>query len=386
MSSLRNRLSSVRRTARVDVEALKQAHPVQEVLAAYGVELRRQGRAAVGRCPFHADQGRPNLYVWADTASWFCFRCSVGGDVLRFVELAEGLSFREAVQRLASAGGTDSRPVLRAARPPSTPHVKRVAVECTDRDSEELVTLRAATTLYHRRLLTDPPALQYLDQRGVDRETIESCQIGYAAGDELVSLLRWRHMDLGPALRVGLLDQRGQEFLGGRIVVPELKAEQPVWLIGRLLPCPGSLPTEQTQSTEPKYLGLRGGKPLLGIEQALELQTVIVVEGVFDFLAVRRWGYPVLALLGTHARPEVVDQLRAFMRVFLVLDQDNAGLEATLRLTDELGSAAVPVALPDGIKDVAELAPRADGQAVFASALQAATDSLEPDLGTDSTP
>jgi DNA primase len=140
------------------------------------------------------------------------------------------------------------------------------------------------------------------------------------------------------------------------------------------------------QTTEPKYLGLRGGKPLLGIERALELPTVIVVEGAFDFLAVRRWGYPVVALLGTHARPEVVDQLRAFMRVFLVLDQDKAGLEATLRLADELGSAAVPVALPDGVKDVAELAPRPDGQAVFASALLAATDSLEPDVGTDCTP
>jgi DNA primase len=376
----------MRRAARIDVEALKQAHPVQEVLAVYGVELRRQGRAAVGRCPFHADQGRPNLHVWADTASWFCFRCCVGGDVIRFVELAEGLSFREAVQRLTSAGGSEARPVVRAAGPLSTPSVKRVAAECTDRDSDELVVLRAATTLYHRRLLTDPPALQYLDQRGVDRQTIETCRLGYAAGDELVSLLRWRRMELAPALRVGLLDQRGQEFLGGRIVVPELKAGQPVWLIGRLLPCPGSMPTEQTQSTEPKYLGLRGGKPLLGIERALELPTVIVVEGAFDFLAVRRWGYPVVALLGTHARPEVVDQLRGFMRVFLVLDRDDAGLEATLRLADELGSSAVPVALPDGVKDVGELASRADGQAVFASALLAATDGLEPDAGGDSTP
>jgi DNA primase len=264
--------------------------------------------------------------------------------------------------------------------------VKRVAADCTDRDSDELVTLRIATTLYQRRLLTDPSALQYLDQRGVDRETIEACHLGYAAGDELVSLLRWRRMDLAPALRVGLLDQRGQEFLAGRIVVPELQAGQPVWLIGRLLPCPESSLTEQTQSTEPKYLGLRGGKPLLGIERALDLQTVIDVEGVFDFLVVRRWGYPVVALLGTHARADVVDQLRTFMRVFLVLDQDKPGLEATLRLADALGSAAVPVALPDGVKDVAELAPRADGQAVFASALLAATDSLEPDVGTDSTP
>ena len=242
------------------------------------------------------------------------------------------------------------------------------------------MTLRAATTLYHRRLLTDPPALAYLEQRGVDRATIEACQLGYAAGDELVPLLRWRRIDLGPALRVGLLDQRGQEFLAGRIVVPELRAGQPVWLVGRLLPGLDASSAEQMQPPPPKYLALRGGKPLLGIEQAQGLPSVIVVEGAFDFLAVRRWGYPAVALLGTHVRPEVVDQLRAFQRVFLVLDQDDAGLEATLRLADVLGSA-VPVALPEGIKDVGELAPRADGQSVFASALLEATGSLEPDLG-----
>ena len=112
-----SRSMNVQHAARVDVEALKEAHPVQEVLAAYGVELRRQGRAAVGRCPFHADHGRPNLHVWADTASWFCFRCCVGGDVLRFVELAEGLSFREAVQHLTGAPGSERVAVPGSVRP-----------------------------------------------------------------------------------------------------------------------------------------------------------------------------------------------------------------------------------------------------------------------------
>jgi DNA primase len=106
---------------------------------------------------------------------------------------------------------------------------------------------------------------------------------------------------------------------------------------------------------------------------------VIVVEGVFDMLTLHQWGYPAVALLGTHARPEVVEQLRTFRRIYVVLDRDDAGLEATLRLADLLGAAAVPVALPDGTKDVAELAPRPDGQTVFAAALLEAVGALEPD-------
>ncbi len=52
---------------RIDTAALKQAYPIKEVIAAYGIELKRQGRAFVGRCPFHADGGRPNLTVFPTT-------------------------------------------------------------------------------------------------------------------------------------------------------------------------------------------------------------------------------------------------------------------------------------------------------------------------------
>ena len=119
----------------------------------------------------------------------------------------------------------------------------------------------------------------------------------------------------------------------------------------------------------PKYLGLRGSRPLLGLEQARESPTVIATEGVFDVLALRRWGFPAVAILGTHVSHDVMDQLRTFKRVYLVLDQDDAGVEATLRLSRELGPIAVPVTLPEGSKDVAELAIREDGLGLFSAAL-----------------
>jgi len=63
MLSLAGNATYTRRAARVDLEALKHAQLIQEVVARYGIELRRQGRSAVGRCPFHPDGGRPNLYI-----------------------------------------------------------------------------------------------------------------------------------------------------------------------------------------------------------------------------------------------------------------------------------------------------------------------------------
>ena len=117
------------------------------------------------------------------------------------------------------------------------------------------------------------------------------------------------------------------------------------------------------------HLGLPGPKPLLGLDQARHSPTVVVVEGSFDYLTLRMWGYPVVATLGTHLRADLVDALRAFNRQFLVLDSDDPGLEATLLLQEQLGGTAIPVALPDGIKDPSQLATRPDGREQFAAAL-----------------
>ena len=50
-------------------------------------------------------------------------------------------------------------------------------------------------------------------------------------------------------------------------------------------------------------------------------------------------------------------------------EEDDAGVEATLRLSSQLGARAVPVTLPEGSKDVAELAMREDGLGLFSAAL-----------------
>jgi len=342
-------------TGRIDTAALKQAHPIDEVVARYGIELRRQGRALVGRGPFHADGGRPNLHAFLASQTWWCFRCGIGGDVLKFVMLAEEVSFREAADRLGAAlpGRLRSAP-----KPPPRP----VPAILEERDPEELAVLRAALTLYRNNLLTEPLALSYLSQRGLDLATIEQSRLGSAHGDQLAAYLRWHRLPIGPALRVGLLTRGGAEFLTGRIVVPEMRGDGPMWLIGRSL-------DDKPPDDAPVHLGLPGTKPLLGLEQARGSATVVVVEGSFDYLTLKMWGYPVVATLGTHLRPDLIDALRTFERQYLALDNDDAGLEAILMLQQELGSTAVPVALPDGIKDPSQLATRPDGREVFAAAL-----------------
>jgi DNA primase len=169
-------------------------------------------------------------------------------------------------------------------------------------------------------------------------------------------------LPLGAARRVGILGPDGRELLAGRVIVPEIRSGQPIWLVGRTI-----TPTER----EPKYLGLAGRKPLLGWEAAASARQVWLTEGVFDWLTLSCWGFPALALVGTHARPATLRALERFDRVWLVLDNDQAGREATAHLRRVLGSRATAMTLP-GVKDVAELAPQPDGRACFQRTIEEA--------------
>ncbi len=341
----------------INTDALKRDHPVEEIIERYGIDLDPSGRALVGRCPFHDDGGRPNLYVYPSTESWYCYRCSVGGDVITFVERIEDVAFCEAVVRLTGDRPVTSMATKRPIRRNTSRPSPRIAWGPDERDC-----LAAAVELYHNRLLTDSSALEYVHGRGLDDVVIEACRLGYAAGGELADYLRWRRIPVQAALRVGLLRAGGREFMAGRVVVPEIRGGQPIWLVGR---------TIKAQTDGPRYLGLPGRKPLFGWEAAKDSQEVFVVEGVFDWLTLLKWGYPALALVGTHVRPAVLKSLTAFDRVYVVFDTDQAGRLAAEELVRGIGGRAVPITL-QGVKDVAELATLPDGSSRFGWVLRQA--------------
>ena len=331
----------------IDIEGLKRAHPMADVAERYGVGLRRQGRLLVGRCPFHPDGGRPNLYVYPETSSFYCFRCAFGGDVITFVRRLEGCSFGEALARLDGSIALTRRASRRHALP-----TRRAP------DADERACVSAAADFYHGQLLRTDAALKYLDRRGISPQSIRLRHLGYCSGRGLRDYLGWRRLPLGAAARRGLLTPRGEEVFAGRVLVPEWRNGQAVWLIGRTI----------EDGREPRYLGLRGHRPLIGWEDACRSRWVVLIEGVFDWLFLRQWRLPALALTGTHVRPQAIAALRRFHCVYLALDNDEAGHAAAAVLSPLIGTAAHRVELP-GVKDVAELGLRPEGRERFMEVL-----------------
>jgi len=101
-----------------------------------------------------------------------------------------------------------------------------------------------------------------------------------------------------------------------------------------------------------------------------------------DLLALRMWGVPGLALTGNAVRDDKLALLAQFRRVYLALDQDSGGRQGTERLATHVGSRAVRIELPPGVKDVADLAKLPDGDELFQAAILRAVHSapLKPGM------
>src|ERR671938_1920326 len=94
-------------TRRIDTEALKRERPLADVVASYGIVLRRESAGTYrALCPFHQEH-TPSFWIDARDGSsthYFCFGCSASGDVITFVMERESCSFLEACERLSTRG------------------------------------------------------------------------------------------------------------------------------------------------------------------------------------------------------------------------------------------------------------------------------------------
>ena len=337
--------------APVDIAALKERHPLGEVVEAAGVRLHGRGRVRQGVCPFH-EEAEGSFTVYADTERFYCFGCGEGGDVLDFVRRAEGLSLPEAIRRLDAS-------------PPTTAPVRHMASRWRDRAAvapPDLALLTGAARYYAGHLRRSREARAYLASRGVGLDTAARLDLGFAPGRGLREALASAGFDAARVRESGLFTERGERF-AGMITVPEIAGGRVRWLAGRAI----------DSGRRPRFQALPGPKPVLGLGRLGPAPPwAVVAEGVFDWLVLSEWGLPACAALGTQGMERVAAALRGCPNVFLAFDNDDAGRQATAAFGSLLGRRAATVDLPDDMSDVADLAGRPDGRRTFLRLLERA--------------
>jgi len=346
------------RNTREEIEAIRANNPIEQVIGRY-VELRPSGRRLVGRCPFHEDP-TPSLVVYTHNQSWYCFGCDVGGDVFKFIQLIEKVPFAKALQRLGSRAISAGKSVRASPLPTPQPSQTSQQSERIKLTEEHFTLLTAATEVYHASIFAQPAVLEYLARRRIDLDMVRRHRIGFVTGDDLAKYFRFRGWDPEIASDLGLIGPKG-EYFRQRIVIPELREGKAIYLVGRA--------TQVYQKA--KYLGLPGApKPLYGVELIRGAAEVFIVEGAFDWLTLMEWGYPTVALLGSHLKHDQISEIADAERIFIVTDSDEPGRKSARQLAEILGKRARIVPPLPNAKDINELAMRQHGQAIFAELVQ----------------
>jgi DNA primase len=242
-------------------------------------------------------------------------------------------------------------------------------------DSTEARALDLALQVYQAELWRNARAQAYLHKRSVPEHLARTQRLGYAAGS---TLLRWltqdSHADLLPvAIGLGLVQERPgasgddpvyREFFFDRLIIAELRQGRPIWCIGRAIEDPPGAPAAESPvggspiapvRPRPKYLGLPGEKPVIGLERVIGRHVAYIVEGPLDWLAAVGWGLPAFAICGTHFPTERLPPLSEALAIYGVFDPDRAGHSAAERFAPLFGSRWRPVQLPNSL-DLAELA------------------------------
>ncbi|WP_457638340.1 DNA primase [Oceanithermus sp.] len=322
-----------------------------------------------GLCPFHNEK-TPSFYVDENKGMFYCFGCKAGGDAFKFVQMIEGVDFREALEKLAQETGVEL--------PERGPARKQ---------TKDLIEVNRLALAYFRQHLGDE-AMGYLQRRGLKEETIETYALGYApkSWDGLLRYLQQHGVSPELALRAGVLAEKEGRFfdrLRGRLVFP---IRDPM---GRVVAFTGRALSDEDS---PKYLNtpetdvFKKTDLLYGYPEARKTirqrKQAIVVEGLFDVLALAQMGWrETVAVLGSslsQQQARLLERAEA-ARLYLAFDADEAGRKATLAGLD-MGVASrfliYAVLLPEG-RDPGDLLTDAEGKALFAKALEEALPEVE---------
>jgi DNA primase len=308
---------------------------IVEVISAH-VALRKAGRSYIGLCPFHGEK-TPSFSVNEEGGFFHCFGCGVGGTVFTFLTRIEGISFPEAVRRLAAKAGVS---------------MPQTASDPQARERALLYKINEVAATYFQRCLwgdVGDIARRYLAERGLSQEIAERFRVGFAPswGEGLVRFLTTQRVDLDKAASLGLLGKRDNgryyDKFRHRLIFPITDVVgRIVGFGGRLLPVPQE-PAASQGYTLPKYLNspdstlYRKGTLLYGLAQAKEAikhhGRAVLVEGYIDLLSLVQHGQEeTVAVLGTALG---VDQLKLLHRftseVYIFFDGDEAGRRAATR-------------------------------------------------------
>lgn len=309
-----------------EINALRSKADIVEIISGY-LNVTAKGKNFVAVCPFHDDHS-PSLVISRERQIFNCFTCQTGGNVFSFIMKYENVSFPEAVSIVADKIGFNL----------STGITRRENIK----KGPEYEIYDFATKYYANNLLTSfgTTARKYLEKRGITEETIKEFNIGLASDskDTFYELSKSKNWNAENLTKLGLLNNIGGKYYDvfiNRIVFPiENVSGDVVAFTGRIYN--GEDNTAKYLNTKETEI-FKKGEILFNYHNSKkhikEKRQVILVEGNMDAIKLSSKGFKnVVALMGVAISEYQIQMLaRLKVPIILMLDNDEAGLKATLK-------------------------------------------------------
>lgn len=304
-------------------EEIRARLPIEDVVSQY-IELKRAGRTLKGRSPWGVDK-TPSFMVSPEKGIWHDFSANKGGDIFSFIMEVEGITFREALEKLAAQAGVELKKYDKSDE-------KNARLKMRAKEANEL-----ACKYYQVCLAKNKAVCEYVFYgRKLNRNTIVEFRIGYAPNtkNSLVEFLKKRGYSVDEVKEAGLINRFNGDLFKGRMMIPFLDANtgEVIGFTGRII-----------EKGEPKYLNtpetrlFNKGRFIFGLSQAKEAirknNFVVIVEGNMDVVSSHQAG--VKEAVATSGTAMTENHLKILSRlttdIRLAYDGDEAGIKAAER-------------------------------------------------------
>ncbi len=326
------------------IDDLKNRADLVRIIEPY-TPLKKKGANWMGCCPFHQEK-TPSFSVNPSKGFYKCFGCGKGGTAYNFLMEIEGLSFPEAIKRVAEISGVPLPEPVDDANYERNKQRKKEKKEIAD----QVIELnRYALEFWENHLQDDnahsKAAREYLENREISPDIIKKFHIGFApdSWDTILNLLKEKGADEKLIEASGLVSvneekNRVYDRFRGRIMFPVLNVDgNPIAFGARIL---GAGEPKYLNSPEtPAYIK---GEHLYGLFQSKDeirkKKYAILVEGYLDLIALYQFGVTnCAASLGTAFTEQQSRLLSRFAKKIVVnYDGDKAGVKAARRAIETL--------------------------------------------------